>query len=953
MPRGLLSSVRIIVVLCLVSVTAWADDPMESAWSEFRKEFRYHVQTIAVWDHKYLIVSEPPPQVTLEGLTAISPMLANPRTFKWKMGVDGWLKDVVFELPGSLSEREQADLLDSMHLYVFGTTYKAETLQGALHRPNPKINAAPRLDLRVSAADLYRWTFLESEQFGRAGRKASATPTAILDGTETGIFYSSRPGLVLWVLPRNLDMNRRRREARQFALDSDLILGAFQGKTKFAIVARERILSAISLPPLRFETINLLASVPGRNLAQSYERHYILAGRLSDGHHDWAPIYLSPELIDTEYGSLLNLTDQMLKSWTEAARVRYVNFDYPDPSNFPFGMTGMDDIEEAVTYNWNTIGVGYKTTFGSNSVFALNRTGALAVSYIAEGDQRLSSREERGYRYFAQLNNPDLARVVQYAALFQIFREMEAQKIARTVGERANPASPAMRKLTLEALRTLRDVDYSKKFDPADAGDAQVVAELRTCRKILNTITLAYKETGLEDLANRMSDFRHERTSFSQSPQKMLLPEETYEEAISNCRSLVSEVAGETKAFIAYREAWIRPEGGWIRTASVVVSNWATMPKDKEFVGGHNLYSKITELREDPTLPAGKISISRNGDEIVILHSKYDRAKAYELVRLAAREVQRPGATTVSLRVALEEALTRATPMQLGRAEGLALPPGGSGLRSFHQTLYVKEGGPTGTVVGGSRIDSQAIAANFREVASSPGHIVVVKNTNGTYQLVFGGMDNSVEVKSMPALVDQMLDPANLNSTPNQMQLHLAGFTPEEGSGFMQNIELQMRRQSNDDSVLTGIVEKNGNVSAETVRELNERYDFSRARLSEPRISAIEEGPLRGGHLVEADLEVPSRIALKPTLWMRIRVFLSEQVQVLTSGVRESLDGILAQLGNERAALRVQARSLKREILKIYPDAKRIEIELRSFYITENLEFPLDSQGLAKNSQAA
>jgi hypothetical protein len=975
MLRELRSSLRVLAVLFFVSTAVRANDSAESAWREFRKEFSYHVQSIALLDHKYLIISEPPPQVTLEGLADISPILANPRVFKRTMGVDGWLKDIVFELPPILTERGRADLLDSVHLYVFGTTYRAETLElGGLpwriSKPETlelfglpqrisKPNTPPRLDLRVSAADLYRWTFLENEQFGRAGRRATATPAAILSGTETGIFYSSQPGLVLWVLPRELNISNRRREARQFAMDSDLILGALQGATQFAVVARERTLPTTSLPPLRFETIELLASVPRKNLAQSYERTYSLAGRINDNHHDWAPIYLSPELIDTEYGSLLNMTDQMLKSWTEAGRVRYTNFDYPDPGSFPFGKTGLADTEQTVTYNWNTIGVGYKEMIGAYPVFALNRTGALAVSYIAEDDLRLSGQEERAYRYFAQLNNPDLARVVQYAALYQIFREMKTGKIEWTPPESENPATAAMKELTLDTLRMLRDVDLSERIDPKTPDGAKALIELTACRKTLASITLNYQEEGMEDLAGRLSDFRHETRRlplFARLLKKEVLPTETAVAAEANCREIVSDAAGRarrTKAFQAYQQAWVRPETGWVRTASVVLSGWTTMPEGHNLVGGHNLYSKITELREDPALPAGKISIEKKGDEIVIVHSKYDRAKAHELVRVAAREVERPNATTLSLRTALERELARATPVRLGRVEALGLPASGLEPRSFQQSLYSNGDASARVVPGGARFDAQGVAANVREVAANPGHVVVVKNSNGTYQLIFGGMDNPIDVKSMPALVDQMLDPANLRSNPSQMQLHLAGFTPEEGSGFMRNIELQMRRQANDDSVLTGIVEKDGNVSVETVRELSERYDFSRARLSEPRFSVIEEGPLQGGHLVEADLEIPSRVVLRPTLRMRIRIFFSARLQLLSSAVRYSLDSILAQLGSEQATLRIQARDLKREILKIYPDAKRVEIQLNRYSITENLEAPPNDGTLAKNPQAA
>ncbi len=50
----------------------------------------------------------------------------------------------------------------------------------------------------------------------------------------------------------------------------------------------------------------LLAGVNSDELAQSYERNSFAAGKFDeDKNLDWAPIYLSDVLIDTEYGSLL------------------------------------------------------------------------------------------------------------------------------------------------------------------------------------------------------------------------------------------------------------------------------------------------------------------------------------------------------------------------------------------------------------------------------------------------------------------------------------------------------------------------------------------------------------------------------------------------------------------------------------------------------------------------
>jgi hypothetical protein len=96
-----------------------------------------------------------------------------------------------------------------------------------------------------------------------------------------------------------------------------------------AIIGRARVLAPDVIPPLRFETFAVLARAVTDELDQSYERGYMFAGKLTSGpysYRDWAPSYLSASLIDTEFGALLNITDQILKSWSEAGGIEYLYF---------------------------------------------------------------------------------------------------------------------------------------------------------------------------------------------------------------------------------------------------------------------------------------------------------------------------------------------------------------------------------------------------------------------------------------------------------------------------------------------------------------------------------------------------------------------------------------------------------------------------------------------------
>src|SRR5260370_34025951 len=130
---------------------------------------------------------------------------------------------------------------------------------------------------------------------------------------------------------------------------------------------------------------------------------------------DWAPIYLSPRLIDTEYGSLLNITDQLLKGWTQHGDVEYVNFTYPAPPSYPFpkALTEVLGTPE-LTFNWNTKGAGYVTKIGDYEVYALNQTGSLPIYYVAKGKPDVQKADDNAYENCPGMVEAKLIRVVQY-----------------------------------------------------------------------------------------------------------------------------------------------------------------------------------------------------------------------------------------------------------------------------------------------------------------------------------------------------------------------------------------------------------------------------------------------------------------------------------------------------------------------------------------------------------
>lgn len=411
---------------------------VDDVWKEFRANHPYGFQTVGLkhnGDEQIFVISEPSESVSFQTLQSLFSSYDGTVTIKKdSLGYDGWLADVVGCIKFKNTNQE-TEFKNKLFTLLYGTNYKAYYTD--LDKPSRHSYFAPykyNLNFSITAAELKQWFLDEKETFSELSKQGGTGKTieSLLSSGEKNpnkLFYSRERGFVVWLInPSGISDNKSfRLNARIFALDTDLIIGAFGIKGKaVAIVARERQIPVDILPPLRIETLSLLATTNNESLAQSYERHNVFSSKLPDN-SDVAPIYLSDELWHTEYGNLLNVTDQMLKSWSENGDINYKNFGHPKPIDWAFEKGAVRDLDvNQLTYNWNTAGAGYVIEGDNFDIFAVNRTGSLPVSYIPGGmegrvEQKVYEAEEMAYDFFSGLNSPELARVVQYATFYQIF----------------------------------------------------------------------------------------------------------------------------------------------------------------------------------------------------------------------------------------------------------------------------------------------------------------------------------------------------------------------------------------------------------------------------------------------------------------------------------------------------------------------------------------------------
>ena len=975
--------------VAILATMVFATDAAQD-WKQFRKVYPYHLQVVAVSQpdaqgRRTLIVSEPPPQLTFENFQKVDPTsLQHVSIAQHGIGVNGWVRDLVVQLP-PMSETQLNELVDNLYRTLFGTSYKAYTIPIPDHSTtNPQID----LDLHVTSAELNKWLVgsqpdtlgqpwtveralllcglialvgwqllvnLRSKRIFRVivlivlavGAGSAIIPSSgtksdairlkpitggdavvlrtVLDKQKSGVFLSSDPGFVVWSFPKDANLDDFRIEAREFAVDSDLLIGAVGSDKQVAIIGRERVSPIAMLPPLRTETIFQLAAANKKELAQSYERKFVFAGRFNQT-DDWAPIYLSDELIDTEYGSLLNITDQMLKSWSQHGEVKYANFNYSAPADYPFDKPIMKQYQiDELTFNWNTKGAGYVSPAGPYEVFAMNRLGALPVDYLARSNQDMQNAEDIAYRYYRNLSDPNLVRVAEYAGIYQIFRHFHITAHA-PVEHHAKVVDglEPMARLVLAEITSVSDEDLDRAAARSQTDDERKdVEEVRSIRDSL----LAFKQTADDEQKQTLLAALSDPVVF-----RSLLPKAENDPSIRDIVQLTSGIA-EVRFIIGgsgaqlnavaesvYEKDSERKDDTWIKTPTIVISRATGQLKGS--VGGHNLSSVVTELRADTQLTAGSVRVAEENGSRVVYYNPADSEKVPEIVRSAGRFEDEDAAKlegTLDNELKQAQAVERPIRDVLGFNDAFK-PADARGMQPAH---LGSGGEATGWRPYGNMVppESRNVVVAF-EPRKGPtdriGAVIVTRNQDGTY-LVVHGPDQSLRANDLPSAIDATI--ACVRSDDAEfVNLHFRGFEPRQAKGFVRSAELDMEPEAA--KRISASIEET--LAPEDLERLaKENYDFSRAEVK--RVSEVKLTD--EGRAVDVDLDVPARKATRPSLLMRIRIFLDETFQMskeaLTSIV-EKFQGIAGDANPLLAAKRVL-----KDVQSLNPGIKRVELRLQ------------------------
>lgn len=895
-----------------------ADAMADPVWDQFRKSFPFHIQEIGITSKPHedgswtIIVSEPPPDVTIDDiLGAAGSAVIVYRIRTQPVGYDGWVRDVVMRVSGDPSVLQ--GIASRLNQVMFRTSYKRHVL------PLPAAPAPGRqkLNLNVTAAEIATWIVRENGQFMPVAGGMSSRADEIFASSQSRVYFSAQRGLVVWWIPKEIGMDGLAVEARQFALDSDLIVGAISRPSGVLVIGRERVVPIQQLPPLRFETIRLLAAVQGdarKELQQSYERQARFAGAMSDG-RDWAPILLSPELVDTEYGSLLDITDQILKGWTNCGYTQYINFQaYPRPAKFPFPVPLRQQLDaEALTYNWNTAGAGYIVRNANDDIFALNRTGALPVSYLPEGfdeeqTSAIAEAEEAGYHYFATLNDPNLVRVVQYTALYQIFTAFGVAGGSTPVARNELPKKVRERLETElnDEIKNMPDEEITalagslaksivsseaKKNEPTSRRDIEALLEAagfeagteEYVRARKNFLTMSEpSEADIAELSAEVEKLLVEMRAGNQESDDFGLQAHILS-ALADLRNVPATFAKEVAA----------ESTSWIHTPVVVISWNDRIP----VIGGHNVYSEATHIEIADDVVRGAPQVIERGETRVVRVHPDDYARASSLVRPVAKAAEEEPQIVAERLQQMLRTVPDTPPRP--REVALALPGVGGRVPPPEPPLANRglQGGNDGW--GGGDMFPGGGSPGGGDDPLLPGVILLERREDRSIRIVFGDGDHAMHASTVEDATDAVVQLLHRGEAgADGARIEMRGFQPDEAEGFVLSCKSRSRNAREEISTL---VEDAPRVNAAAERAILRRsYDYRNARVTSGQVEMVNGRPEakisieipREGATARTDFTVVFESETKPSIAARIVAALRQRLESLIQTIDVTLNAI-------------------------------------------------------------
>lgn len=932
--------ITLITALLPFSVSAETMGQFEQAsikaWRQFRQAQPFQMQIIGLTPQsdaiRTLIVTEPPPWLTWNNLSDIlAPISRGCTTVEWPIMAGGSVTDVVCTLK-DVQDAYFSERLAILQRKLYKTTQDA---------PIVALPVAPRkmmlhsLDLNYAATDLHRWLHA-SQTFRRNPLGQGMSFENLMAQGESGVFSNGQ--LVLWLLDRNRPIDKLAGQIRKFAVQADHVLGVVAGERTAAMVGRARQEPIAHMPPLRAETLLLLAGSTERNLAQSYERNDAIAGKGSDG-IDRAPILLSPQLVDTEFGNLLNIADQLLKGWSMAGQVQYLHFKYPAPNAYPFGAMPASNVEKNRTsflFNWNTDGAAYVQMIGNRLYIVPQRTGALPVIY---GDirDRPARMEKIAYDYFATSGDTTLARVQQYAFIYQAFRHLGITASAPAKARRFELFTSASTEVRKRAVMRLFDVSRTRETITALQRYWEVKVNLAAQEKSiavpqgflanrmdesLAILALLYgaQEKSQGELSQALAEILNvsalrrpltekEKAAANAAAGLIVdnLPPKFAKALLSDPHGLMQQT-GLLPAMLEGANGWETLElrehtpDTWNHTAYVVRSRTIGMVASS--TGGHNIDAPVTRFTEQAAIPKGTVSVARSAEgDWVVNYNPADGARLKEITRLVGTsKAKDKGAIEADVAKLLAQQ-SSVKPVSLESI--LAAKSPAAGFKPLGKTESAYEVRPLTAVERHQQIELES--------AGGGNSIVFEQLSSGGYALRRTGSPEVLEVSSITVATDALAEGLiSLAGNTAPVSVLMKGIPDHKAEAMLAFVQSNLRRYN--PNAMKHVLS-----SGDSIAPVTQRTRFMNARLSHNgmsvdhanvKMTTVTDGMYKGYTRVE----VPVRVAAPQPLLLRIVFYIKNMGAAAKEVLVAKIGRILNTVGREvspadvAVALREQLR---------------------------------------------
>lgn len=397
---------------------------MEQTWQEFRAIHPFSFQTVGL-KHKgdtcVFVMSEPPSCVSESSIKELFNSYGGYIGIgKHIWGYDGVLTDFIGIIK---CDKTKFPLFESkLFKLLYGTDYKHYYTD--LDKPVSHIYClSDTLNYSVNIEYLYEMEnapifvgYLPWEK--EKPSVSSITSWQTFQGIKHScIYYSKEPGYVAWIFnPSGISMadSLFRADARQFLLNTDLIIGAIPSRGGLALIGRERLTPIDVLPPLRAETIQFLSQHVSDTLYVHVPSDSI---RCVDDTTYTTPIKMSESLKHSEIGYLMILASEILLSYATINQVKdYFLADYPQPV---INTASLSSIKETDFLLWYP---NFEGCLHSNAIGEVECLYPMFYKNAENSIQIMEDDSNNAYDYFTIIKNIDLLRVKQYAFVFQALK---------------------------------------------------------------------------------------------------------------------------------------------------------------------------------------------------------------------------------------------------------------------------------------------------------------------------------------------------------------------------------------------------------------------------------------------------------------------------------------------------------------------------------------------------